>query len=80
MKFIECEAPNLVKVVDDRVNCVFLRWKPIFTFRYVSGDVRKYLARAENKFDIIVVDPPWNVFFGDPRRGPSVTYTTMKDE
>eukprot|EP00924_Labyrinthula_sp_SR-Ha-C_P005510 augustus_masked-scaffold_62-processed-gene-0.16-mRNA-1 protein AED:1.00 eAED:1.00 QI:0/-1/0/0/-1/1/1/0/2107 len=80
MRFIECETPNLIKVVDDELNCVFLRWKPSLSFNYFSGDVRTYLAEAEEKFDIIVADPPWSVFSGDPIRGPSVTYTTMKDD
>eukprot|EP00924_Labyrinthula_sp_SR-Ha-C_P002046 snap_masked-scaffold_90-processed-gene-0.24-mRNA-1 protein AED:1.00 eAED:1.00 QI:0/0/0/0/1/1/2/0/191 len=71
----QCKTPNLWKIDLKKLNCI--RARNIGSF--FSGDARDFLLHAEEKYDIVVVGPPWRVFSRDSIRGHAVTYTTMSD-
>eukprot|EP00924_Labyrinthula_sp_SR-Ha-C_P003155 augustus_masked-scaffold_15-processed-gene-0.43-mRNA-1 protein AED:1.00 eAED:1.00 QI:0/0/0/0/1/1/2/0/2053 len=76
----KCDTPNLIKVDFKELNCVAYIWNTKNIGKFYKGDVRCFLAETQEKFDVLIVDPPWRVFSGDPVRGPAVSYSTLPDE
>eukprot|EP00924_Labyrinthula_sp_SR-Ha-C_P000042 augustus_masked-scaffold_60-processed-gene-0.71-mRNA-1 protein AED:0.69 eAED:0.69 QI:0/-1/0/1/-1/1/1/0/2071 len=76
----KCDTPNLVKVDFKELNCVAYIWNTEGVGRFYKGDVRCFLTETQKKFDVLIVDPPWRVFSGDPVRGPAVSYSTLSDD
>eukprot|EP00924_Labyrinthula_sp_SR-Ha-C_P002389 snap_masked-scaffold_16-processed-gene-2.6-mRNA-1 protein AED:1.00 eAED:1.00 QI:0/-1/0/0/-1/1/1/0/2052 len=75
----ETAVNNLLEICCKELNFVANIWKIPKNVNFVSGDVRNFLMECCEEYEVLVIDPPWNVFSSNPTRGPAVTYKTMKD-
>eukprot|EP00924_Labyrinthula_sp_SR-Ha-C_P004276 snap_masked-scaffold_3-processed-gene-19.39-mRNA-1 protein AED:0.47 eAED:0.49 QI:0/0/0/0.25/1/1/4/0/1284 len=70
---------NLLEIRCQELNFVANIWKIPKNVKFISRDVRDFLVECCEEYEVLVIDPPWNVFSSNPIRGPAVTYKTMKD-
>eukprot|EP00924_Labyrinthula_sp_SR-Ha-C_P010152 maker-scaffold_66-snap-gene-0.75-mRNA-1 protein AED:0.85 eAED:0.85 QI:0/0/0/0.5/1/1/2/0/544 len=77
--FTEGETNNLVKVESEKTNFIAFLWRIPEGSYFYAGKVEEFLDSHNEKYEVIVVDPPWHTFSADPVRGPAVNYNVMKD-
>eukprot|EP00924_Labyrinthula_sp_SR-Ha-C_P016785 snap_masked-scaffold_6-processed-gene-14.39-mRNA-1 protein AED:1.00 eAED:1.00 QI:0/0/0/0/1/1/2/0/284 len=73
-------ASNLFSYTNKELGVYGKIWKIPHGSRMIKQDVQEFLKSTELKPQVVIVDFPYNLFSGDPIRGPSNNYDQMKDK
>eukprot|EP00924_Labyrinthula_sp_SR-Ha-C_P015790 snap_masked-scaffold_4-processed-gene-9.10-mRNA-1 protein AED:1.00 eAED:1.00 QI:0/0/0/0/1/1/2/0/302 len=73
-------ASNLFSYRNEELGVYDKIWKILHGSRMIKQDVQEFLKSTELKPQVVIVDFPYNLFSGDPIRGPSNNYDQMKDK